>query len=410
MSRIPFDKSVFDTQKICVIVPTYNNAKTIAEVIQGIRKYTGNIIVVNDGSTDDTLQLLKSFEGIEIVSYTKNEGKGFAIRSGFKTALKKGFDYAITIDSDGQHFPDDLPVFIEKLKTNPDALLVGSRNIETEGMPSKNTFANKFSNFWFWAETGLRLPDTQSGFRLYPVKYYKKTHFFTKKYEFEIEVLVRSAWSGIDILPVPIRVYYPPEEERVTHFRPLPDFGRISILNTVLVLITFLYILPAKAVKYLTNNKFIDVVREQFSLHNENPFKIAVALGFGVFMGIAPIWGFQMLVAAFLAHFLRLNKVLVLVAANISIPPVIPFIIYFSYKTGGLFMHNSQEFTTETLSYLKAQIMTGNFYETLNEFGYSIFQYVTGSLLFGIMLGSVTVLLSYLILKIVAMMKKERIV
>jgi uncharacterized protein (DUF2062 family) len=245
---------------------------------------------------------------------------------------------------------------------------------------------------------------------LYPIKQYKRTRFFTKKYEFEIEVLVRSAWSGIDILPVPIRVYYPPEEERITHFRPLPDFSRISVLNTVLVLITFLYILPLKAIKYLTNNRFIDVVREQFALHNENPFKIAVALGFGVFMGIAPIWGFQMLVAAFLAHFLRLNKVLVLVAANISIPPVIPFIIYFSYKTGGLFMHNTQEFTSETLSYLKAQIMTGNFYETLNEFGYSIFQYVTGSLVFGFILGSITVLVSYLILKIVAVMKKERIV
>jgi glycosyltransferase involved in cell wall biosynthesis len=410
MSETPFDKSIFDTRKICVIVPTYNNVKTIAKVIHGIRKYTENIIVVNDGSTDDTLQVLKSLEGIELVSYPKNAGKGFAIRSGFKAALKRGFDYAITIDSDGQHFPDDLPVFLDKLKSNPDSLLVGSRNIQTEGMPSKNTFANRFSNFWFWAETGLRLPDTQSGFRLYPIKQYKKTRFFTKKYEFEIEVLVRSAWSGIDILPVPIRVYYPPEEERITHFRPLPDFGRISVLNTVLVLITFLYILPLKAIKYLTNNRFIDVVREQFALHNENPFKIAVALGFGVFMGIAPIWGFQMLVAAFLAHFLRLNKVLVLVAANISIPPVIPFIIYFSYKTGGLFMHNTQEFTSETLSYLKAQIMTGNFYETLNEFGYSIFQYVTGSLVFGFILGSITVLVSYLILKIVAVMKKERIV
>ena len=410
MNKNTCDRSIFDTLKICVIVPTYNNGKTIAEVIHGIQKCTENIIVVNDGSTDDTLQVLKSFEGIEIVSYNKNVGKGFAIRSGFKAAIGSGFDYAITIDSDGQHFPDDLPVFLDKLKTNRDALLVGSRNIQTEGMPSKNTFANKFSNFWFWAETGLRLPDTQSGFRLYPIKNYRNTRFFTRKYEFEIEVLVRSAWSGIDIIPVPIRVYYPPEEERITHFRPLPDFGRISVLNTVLVFITFLYILPLKAFKYLTNNKFIDVVREQFALHNENPFKIALALGFGVFMGIVPIWGFQMLAAAFLAHFLKLNKVLVLVAANISIPPVIPFIIYFSYKTGGLFMNNTQEFTSETLSYLKTQIMTGNFYETLNEFGYSIFQYVLGSLVFGLLLGLITLLVSYVILKIVAVMKKERIV
>jgi glycosyltransferase involved in cell wall biosynthesis len=410
MSETAYDKSIFDTRKICVIVPTYNNGKTIAGVIHAIRKYTENIIVVNDGSTDNTLQVLKSINGIQIVGYEKNTGKGFAIQTGFEQALKMGYDYAITIDSDGQHFPDDLPVFLEALNNNPNALLLGSRNIQSEGMPSRNTFANKFSNFWFWAETGLRLPDTQSGFRLYPIKYYKSTRFFTRKYEFEIEVLVRSAWSGIEIQAVPVRVYYPPEEERITHFRPLPDFGRISVLNTILVLIAFLYILPLKGIKYLANNKLTTVIKEQLSLHNENPLKVSTALGFGVFMGIVPIWGFQMLAAAFLAHFLRLNKVLVLVAANISIPPVIPFIIYFSYKTGGLFMHNTQEFTTETLTYLKTQIMTGNFYETLNEFGYSIFQYVMGSLVFGLMLGSVTVLLSYLILKIVGIMKKERIV
>ena len=397
-------------QKICVIVPTYNNGKTIAEVIRGIQHYTDNIIVVNDGSTDDTLEALKSIQGIDIIGYKKNIGKGFAIRTGFKHALEKGFEYAITIDSDGQHFPDDLPVFIEKLKSARHAIIVGSRNIQTEGMPAKNTFANKFSNFWFWTETGLRLPDTQSGFRLYPIKAYKKSHFFTKKYEFEIEVLVRSAWSGIDILPIPIKVYYPPEEERVTHFRPLPDFSRISVLNTVLVLITFLYILPLKGIKYLSHNKLTKVVKEQLSLHNENPFKVALALGFGVFMGIVPIWGFQMIVAAFLAHFLRLNKVLVIVAANISIPPAIPFIIYFSYKTGGLFMHNTQTFNSDTLSYLKEQIMTGNFYKTLNEFGYSIFQYVMGSLVFGLFLGLATLLISYVILKIVGIMKRERIV
>ena len=410
MSQIAFDKSIFTTQKICVIVPTYNNGKTIAAVIRGIQHYTDSIIVVNDGSTDDTLRVLQAIKGIDIIGYNKNVGKGFAIRTGFKHALKNGFDYAITIDSDGQHFPDDLPVFIEKLATAPNAILIGSRNIQTEGMPAKNTFANKFSNFWFWAETGLRLPDTQSGFRLYPIKNYRKSRFFTRKYEFEIEVLVRSAWSGIDILPVSIRVYYPPKEERVTHFRPLPDFSRISVLNTVLVFITFLYILPLKVVKYLTHNKLTKVVKEQLSMHNENPFKVASALGFGVFMGIVPIWGFQMLVAAFLAHFLRLNKVLVIVAANISIPPVIPFIIYFSYQTGGLFLHNTQTFNTETLTYLKEQIMTGNFYETLNEFGYSIFQYVMGSLVFGLFLGLTTLLVSYLILKIVGIMKRERIV
>ena len=181
-------------QKICVIIPTYNNANTIKQVVDGVLKYIQNIIVVDDGSTDNTPLILKDYDSLEIIRNDENKGKGWAIQTGFRKALSMGFDYAITIDSDGQHFADDILLFIEELKKIPDSLIIGSRNIEAVGMPAKNTFANKFSNFWFWAETNQKLPDTQSGFRLYPIKLYKKTRFFTTKFEFEIEVLVRSAW------------------------------------------------------------------------------------------------------------------------------------------------------------------------------------------------------------------------
>lgn len=397
-------KDFFQAQKICVIIPTFNNQNTIVKVIKDVGNYCYDILVVNDGSTDQTAELISLINNIEVVSYDKNVGKGYAIRQGFKKALELGFDYAITIDADGQHFADDLQIFAVKHKENPDALIIGSRNIAADGMPSKNTFANKFSNFWFWAETGEKLPDTQSGFRLYPVKFYKKSKFFTNKYEFEIEVLVRSAWSGIKIFPVPIKVDYP--EDRVTHFRPLPDFTRISMLNTCLVLITYLWIVPRNAFRYLTRNKFVDVIRDQITAHNDKPSKIAIALGFGVFMGIAPIWGFQMLVAAFLAHFFRLNKILVLAASNISLPPLIPFIIYFSYHTGGLILKSKQEITGETLIYLRQQIADGEFYATFQEFGYSIFQYVVGALIFGLVMGVAVGLVSYLILRLSGFSKK----
>lgn len=384
---------------ICVIIPTYNNCKTIGGVIDGVQKYIQQIIVVDDGSTDSTNEILSKHKLLDIIYFEKNKGKGKAIREGIKKAISLGFDYAITIDSDGQHFPDDIPKFIETLNDNPDSLIIGSRNIEADGMPSKNTFANKFSNFWFWAETNQRLPDTQSGYRLYPIKLYKKTRFFTNKFEFEIEILVRSSWSNIKILPIPVKVFYAPEGERITHFRPLPDFTRISILNTVLVLITFLYIIPFRAAKYLTNNKFTKVVKEQLMLHNENTSKISIAVGFGIFMGIAPIWGFQMLVAALLAHIFKLNKIIVLAFSNISLPPIIPFIVYFSYATGGLVMDNPQKFNTDTIYYLKNQILNGGFYNALNEFGYSILQYIIGSLLLGLMLGVVAGGLAFLIIK-----------
>jgi len=405
MSQPSHFKNIFQDDKVCVIIPTFNNKKKVVGVIEDVKKYCSNIIVVNDGSTDQITDSLNLIDGIKLITYQKNKGKGFAIRQGFKMALELGFDYAITIDADGQHFADDLKVFADKLKEEPNALIIGSRNIESEGMPSKNTFANKFSNFWFWVETGDKLPDTQSGFRLYPIKFYKKTRFFTNKYEFEVEVLVHSAWSGIKIIPIPIKVDYP--EDRVTHFRPLPDFTRISLLNTCLVLITFLYIVPRNAFRYLTRNKFVDIIKDQITAHNESPAKISFALGFGVFMGIAPIWGFQMLVAAFLAHFMRLNKILVLAASNISLPPVVPFLIYFSYKTGGMLVNNPEELTKETLVYLKQQILEGNFYSTFQEFGYSIFQYVVGALVFGLAMGVGVGVISWLILKISAAFKRK---
>lgn len=385
--------------RICAIIPTHNNAATLGKVIKGTSEHISTVIVVDDGSTDETPEKLADFDFIEKIVFNNNKGKGAAIRAGIQKAIELGFDYALTIDSDGQHFTSDIPKLLNCLSKNPDSLIIGSRNIQADGMPSKNTFANKFSNFWYWAETNQKLPDTQSGFRIYPVKHYRKSRFYTNKFEFEIEILVRSAWSNIPVIPVPVNVYYPPESERVTHFRPLPDFTRISILNTILVLITFLYILPLKAYRYITTNKFTKVVGEQIRLHNENPSKISFAIGFGIFMGIVPIWGFQMLVAAFLAHLLRLNKIVVLAFSNISLPPVIPFIIYFSYQMGGLFMDNPQEFTSESIEQLKSQIMHGSFYQTLNDFGYSIYQYVIGSLALGLMLGAFATIFSWVIIK-----------
>ena len=398
MTTVNTTFSSFEKTKTCVVIPTYNNAGTLGVVLDDILKYTNQIIVVNDGSTDGTTDLIPKYRGIQWISYEKNVGKGWALRQAFKMALELGYDNVITIDSDGQHFASDLMLFVEASTQNPGTLFIGARNIQTEGMPTKNTFANKFSNFWFWVETGKRMPDTQSGFRLYPISRMKNMVFFTKKYEFEIEVLVHADWSGIKIDSIPIQVYYPPENERVSHFRPLRDFTRISVLNTVLVFLTFTLAWPIKLFRYLANNKFSVIIKEQLQKHNESPVKIATGLGFGVFMGNIPVWGFQMLLAAFLAHLFRLNKVLVLAASNISLPPLIPFIVFLSFELGKLLVNQPVDFTTEMMYYLKEQVMQGNFYHTLNEFGYSIFQYVLGGFLLASIAGGTVFLISWLLL------------
>ena len=156
--------------EIVVVIPTYNNGKTLAAVIEEVYRYADDIIVINDGSTDDTANILEQYPAIRTITHPVNKGKGTALKHGLSQAKKEGFRYAITIDSDGQHFASDIPCFIEAIEKEPDTLLVGARNLASDNMPGKNTFANKFSNFWFRLETGLKLEDTQSGYRLYPLR------------------------------------------------------------------------------------------------------------------------------------------------------------------------------------------------------------------------------------------------
>jgi len=243
----PATRALFKEKKICVLVPTYNNELTLETVLRDVLFYTEQVIVVNDGSTDSTPEILKKFDTIDLVAYRVNKGKGFALRQGFKRALEKGYDYVISIDSDGQHFAEDLPRFGECVVQHPGALIIGARNMGQSSVPGKSSFGNKFSTFWFWVETGLKMKDTQSGYRLYPVRLLNSIKFLTRKFEFEIEVLVRSAWRGLEIIHVPVRVFYAEKGKRVSHFRPFKDFTRITILNTFLIIIAFLYIKPRDA-------------------------------------------------------------------------------------------------------------------------------------------------------------------
>ncbi|MCW3093416.1 MAG: hypothetical protein JWP81_4485 [Ferruginibacter sp.] len=379
----------FDKLRVCVLIPTYNNASTLGGVIEQVAVYTSNIIMINDGSTDDTLSVVEKFPFIRLVTYQKNIGKGWAIRRGFEQASSLGYQFAITIDSDGQHFASDLPAFIDKLRDLPDAIIIGARNMEQASVPGKSSFGHKFSNFWFKVETGINCPDTQSGFRLYPVYLLKDMHFFTRKYEFEIEVLVRSAWKGVKIASVPVSVYYPPKEERISHFRPFKDFTRISILNTVLVLITFLYIKPRDFFRALFEKKKWKQFVHDHLLHSPHTDQNkALSIAFGIFMGIVPLWGLQLVVAIFLAVVFKLNKVLVILAANISIPPMIPIIIFLSYKTGALWMGANAAHLEFSRSITLQSIQT------------NLQQYIIGSVTMAILAGVAAGLVTFLFLKI----------
>lgn len=321
----------------CVIIPTYNNEKTLRRVLDNTLEFTDEIIVINDGSTDSTAEILKEYSPIKIIHLPKNQGKGMALRTGFKEALKLGFDYAITIDSDGQHFPEDISVFVEEIHKNGEALLIGDRNMEQEGIPGKSSFGNRFSNFWYRFETGIKLSDTQSGFRLYPILRMKNLKFFTRKFEFEIEVIVKAAWAGIPVKNVPIQVLYD-ESERVSHFRPFKDFTRISLLNTWLVFLALIYYKPKSYFNSFKKKGFKRFFLEDLLQSQDSNTKKALSVALGVFIGLSPFWGFHTILALSLAFILRLNKLIAFAFSNVSLPPLIPLIIYISLKTGGFIL------------------------------------------------------------------------
>lgn len=367
-----------------VIIPTYNNEATLAQVVADVKQYANDIIVINDGSTDSTSEILAKIDGIRKIEYAENKGKGYALKLALKKATEWGFRYAITIDSDGQHYADDIPTFVERIEQVPDSLLIGERNLTADNMPSKNTFANKFSNFWYKVETGKSLADTQSGFRLYPLEKLRNIYFITRRYEFEVEIIVRAAWRGVNVENVPIKVYYAPNEQRVSHFRPLQDFTRISILNTVLVLYAILFYYPWRFVRSLTAGNIKSFFKSNAFDSAHSNLYIAASMGWGVFCGIIPIWGYQMVFAGVTAHMLRLNKLIAVVFSNVSIAPMIPFILYASMVIGAYILDMRNIFSLHTVS--------------LDNVGLSLGQYVVGSIVFALLSGLVVFAISYIVM------------
>lgn len=341
------------------------------------------VIVVNDGSTDSTANLLaKVSDKVLILSNSVNKGKGYSLRKGFSQAIQLGYTHVITMDSDGQHFAEDIDKLKIMSQQNPDAVIMGSRNMEQNDVPGKSSFGNKFSNFWFKVETAISLPDTQTGFRIYPLQTVRKLWLITRRFELEIEVIVKLAWRFVPFIAVPIQVKYDPTE-RVSHFRPFQDFTRISILNTFLVLIALVWYYPRK----LFRLPLWEIIKHETVKPQESNLRKSISLAFGVFMGIVPLWGFQLLIGIPLAILFRLNKVLFIAAANISIPPMIPFILAGSYMCGQFFLQGNID--VDKLTNL-----------TLESIQRNLYFYLVGAVIFAIISAIITFVISFGLFKI----------
>ena len=214
--------------KTCIVIPVYNNPTTIEETTYKALKTNSIVIVVDDGSTPSVMLNIDEDESLYLLRHDVNSGKGEAILTGGKKAKELGFDSFFVVDGDGQHFPHEIQNFVGKDLEN--SIVIGCRRFG-ENVPGSSKVGRKFSNFWIWTETGLHLDDTQSGFRSYPVSVLD-LNIEKRRYDFEIEILVRHVWGGGYIEEVEIEVYYPTPDERVSHFHALQDNVRLSKLHS----------------------------------------------------------------------------------------------------------------------------------------------------------------------------------
>lgn len=209
------------------LIPAYQARSKLKPVLDDLRALDpdGTRLVVDDGSTDGTSELAQEC-GVEVVRHEHNRGKGVALRTGFGALLERGFECAVTVDADGQHLAEDA-VMLARHPASPATLLLGVRDLARDGAPKPSQFSNRFSNLWVSWFSGQSLSDTQCGLRRYPLRDTLGLDSDARGYGFECEMLVRAARRGMPIMEVPVRVLYPPAQERLSHFHSVRDPARI---------------------------------------------------------------------------------------------------------------------------------------------------------------------------------------
>jgi glycosyltransferase involved in cell wall biosynthesis len=210
-----------------VVIPVFNNIGTLRSVAEKSLASGFPVLVVNDGCTDGSAGTLDGLDCFRL-DFKRNRGKGAAIKAAARWAGDRGYTHIITLDADGQHHPEDIPVFAGAAAAHPRSLIIGSRDFSDSVIPGISRFGRNFSNFWIWASSGKRVPDSQSGFRVYPCPVLNQLRIRADRYNFEVEIIVRSVWSGIDVRSVDIDVLYTEETRAASHFRRFRDNARIS--------------------------------------------------------------------------------------------------------------------------------------------------------------------------------------
>ncbi len=213
--------------KFCAIIPSYNHSETLAKVLETLPEQLF-AIVVDDGS-DVPIRI--NFPHAKVIRHQKNLGKASALKTGFSEARSLGFTHAITIDADGQHPTEFIAQMLSAAQNAPEKIIIAARDFENSSIPAQRKFMNKFSNFWFRVETGVVVNDTQCGFRCYPLDVLNRLDLRLGGFVFEVELLVKAAWSGVEFFEISIPAIYSKETLNKSHYRPIVDTLRFTAMN-----------------------------------------------------------------------------------------------------------------------------------------------------------------------------------
>lgn len=346
-----------------VVAPTYNNARTLRDLVRGVVALGLPLIVVDDGSTDSTADLLAdaAAEGAaNVFTHPRNRGKGAALRTAFAAAAAAGYTHAATIDTDGQHDPRDLPGLIERSRQEPAALVLGQRDEDAEGYPARSRLGRRLSNLFIRMESGLRVDDSQCGLRVYPLGLVKGVRCGAGRFGFETEIVTRAAWAGCPVVEPPVACLYLPPGERVSHLNPFLDTLRAVGMHARLLARALLpwprhpqwpprdvagsappsqprgglgrrflrWIDPREGWRQARRDR---VSRETFS----------AGLAVGAFIGNLPVYGLHAWIGLYAARRLHLHPLAVFAGTHISTPPLGPVLNMAAIALGHALLHGS---------------------------------------------------------------------
>jgi glycosyltransferase involved in cell wall biosynthesis len=387
-----------------IIIPTFNNAGTLGQVLEQVFKLELPVLVVNDGSTDATAEILAKFNGrLQVITHERNRGKAAALRTGFTAANERGITHVVTFDSDGQLDVADVPRLVDAARHAPHALVLGVRDDRADDYPKRSRTGRTVSNVFIRVESGLRVSDSQCGLRVYPMELLTHAKCRAERFGFETEVLTRAGWAGCEIREVPVSCRYAHPDEHLSHFKPWRDsFGMVPmharLVGRAILPWPHRKLESARVAKerawkewarWFSPKRAWKELREQRTA----PTEMATGLAVGVLIANLPIYGFQTLTSLYAARRLHLHPITVVAGSHISTPPVGPMLIALAIGVGNLVLHGT---------WLKVPAWPTSFHEFVQLCAKLFLEWSVGAVIVGLLMGTGVFFLANALLRLAA--------